>query len=518
MANKVFRFNKRKRTRPASLVANDSAVGSSPSSRQRTMSGVAGAVVRYGPRAIAAATRIQRAFRNQRTARHLFSYARGLRRLYNRYGRQEGNRMTITVPKYIKKGNALPNQNTNRYRLTRMAGSYGGKFKKPRKLSRKVNPYLTKGFENTTEVTGTVTDPNCVYMAASSISSTHAIDILARALLRRAFEKCVGYPITNVHSTLQGYQGGAAPFHAGDGFLFQLTWITVNSTTGEAQDTYVTGVTDTIYSITGDAVNGVAPAWTGLMNKLKQWAGRSSTGSGANTEIPLRLNVYRRDGNVTLFYLGSGGLDLRNMTVHFESTSAIKVQNRSVSATGSASTDVVDSNPLVGYLYEFKGGVPMFKNLDQQSGTLRLNRIFDIDAVITIRGGEFPGTATVGSGWVNNEPPKPRFFSNCVKSSKVMIKPGDIKTHFIKYTTKLKFVDYLMKIANINDGSSVKQTTTLPGKCVMFALEDMINVNAASLIAISYEVNRVDKCYVSESVQRVAQGTFAQRIQNNLTP
>lgn len=482
------------------------------------MSGVAGAVVRYGPRAIAAATRIQRAFRNQRTARHLFSYARGLRRLYNRYGRQEGNRMTITVPKYIKKGNAMPNQNTNRYRLTRMAGSYGGKFKKPRKLSRKVNPYLTKGFENTTEVTGTITDPNCVYMAASSMSATRAIESLARALLRRAFEKCVGYPITNVHNTLQGYQGGAAPYHAGDGFMFQLTWMTVDSTTGEAQDTYVTGVTDSIYSITGDAINSVAPAWTGLMNKLKQWAGRSSTASSANTEIPLRLNVYRRDGNVTLFYLGSGGLDLRNLTVHFETSSAVKLQNRSVSATGSGSTDVVDSNPLIGYLYEFKGGVPMFKNLDQQSGTLRLNRIFDIDGVATARGGEFPGSLTVGSGYVNNEPPKPRFFHNCVKAAKVMIKPGDIKTTYLKYSTKMKLVDYLMKVASISNTAFVKQTTQLPGKCVMFALEDMINVNASSLIAISYEVNRVDKCYVSESVQRVAQGTFSQIIQNNLAP
>lgn len=474
--------------------------------------------VRYGPAAIGAITRIQRWRRNLVQGRRLLGYARGLRRMYDRYGARAVQKM-IKAP---KRGAGLPNQNTNSYRLTRMSGTYGGKFKKPKKLSKKANPYQTKGFENTIEVTGTITDPDCVYLAASSISTTHSVECVARGLLRALLEKCIGTPITNVKSRLQGYFTNVAPpYQNGDGYLLQLTWYQVNVTTGELQDTHITTEFDSIYSLTGDFANGVVPGWPGLMNKLRQWAGKTSTPGNANTEVPLRLNVYRRDGNGTLFYFGSGGIDLRNTYVNYEATSSVKIQNRSVSATGSSSTDVVDANPLQGYMYEFKGGVPMFKNLDQQSGTLRLNRIFDIDAVATVRSAEFGNAVDsriVDLGFVNREPPKPRFFSNCVKSSKIMLKPGDVKTYFFKWSTKMKLLDFLMKTAGITDASVVRQTVNLPGKCVMFALEDMLNVNAANLIAISYEVNRVDKCYIHETKYKVAQGTFTQRVQNNLTP
>lgn len=508
-----------KRKRSSSLPL-DSAVGSSPHSRQRTMALVPAAaalpaLASYGPRAVAAITAAQRIYRANRRARTLYGYARGLKRVYDRFGSRAAHAMNLFKRPPTTKGKrgALPNQYNDRYRLTRMSGTIGGKFKRPRKLSKKVNKYETKGFQNTTEVTGTVSDPDCVYIGASSISMTHAIELAACALLRQLFEKCVGIPVTDINTPLQGYYNSAYPFNNADGFRLQLTWMQVNNATGEREITYETSTTDSIKSIVGEAQLGVAGTWTGLMPKLIAWAARSNTASDVNSEVPLRLNLYRRDGNVTNFYMGSGGLDLRNTKIHYQSTCNVKLQNRSVSATGSASTDVVDANPLQGYLYQYKGGVPMFKNLDQATGTLRINRMFDDGAVLVARAGSF-GTR----GNIYKEPPTPRFFNNCVKSSKIKLAPGDVKTHFFSWTVTCNFLEFLHKIGCQVTADSGRQTISSPGKCILFALEEMLNVSSTHLIAVSYEINRVDKCYSTSSPYKVASGSFSQIIRNELAP
>lgn len=408
---------------------------------------------------------------------------------------------------------ALPSSKWNsKYKLDRMTGKYGGSFGKTKRLNRKVSPYMTKGFESTTEIIGTVADPDCVYLGASAVSTSTALECAAHAILRTLFEKCIGIPITNIKTPLQGYYNSAFPFNNADGFRLQLTWMQVNLTTGEREITYETGTTDSIYTIVGESTASpiVSPTWPQLMQKLRQWAQRTSV-SDANTEIPLRMNIYRRDGNVTNFYVGSGGIDLRGVRVHYESSVAMKLQNRSLSAAGSANTDTVDANPLQGYLYEFKGGVPMFKNLDQASGTLRLNRMFDAAAVITAR-----AATMTGPGEVNKEPPKPRFFANCVKSAKVRLEPGEVKKHFFTWKTSARLLDFLRKINNETDNGIIIQTVNTPGKCCLFALEDMINVNATNNIAVTYEMNRVDKCYITESPYTVAQGSYKSLTLNEL--
>jgi hypothetical protein len=498
--------------------AFDSAIGSSPLTVRRRLNSMQ--AVPYVARAAAsaygarrAASIIQRAYRGYRRVRPIMTYARSLRRIYDNHGSRAAHAMKLPG-EYIRanrKAKANPNQNTSRYTFTRMQGKAGGKFKKPRKLSKKVNPYQTKGFESTTEIHGTVSDPDCVYLGASTVSTMKAIEVCAHALLRQLFEKCIGIPITNIKTPLQGYFNAAYPFSNADGFRLQLTWMIINDVSGERQFSYETNTTDSIYTIVGEQSAAVSPTWTDFMTKLREWAGRSYIAQDKNAEIPLRLNIYRRDGNVTNFYVGSGGIDLRSVKVHYSSSCSMKLQNRSLSSTGSANTDTVDANPLQGYLYEFKGGCPMFKNLDQASGTLRLNRMFDAQAVILARA----GTMT-GPGEVNKEPPNPRFWSNCIKSAKVKLDPGDVKKHYFSWSTTDSLVEYLKKIGQYNTANAIPQNVLSPGKCILFALEDMINVNSANLIAVSYEVNRIDKCYITSSPYKVAQGTFSALTLNEL--
>jgi len=381
---------------------------------------------------------------------------------------------------------------------------YAGKFKKARTV-KSPNLFISKGFENTTEVVGTVTDPNCVYIAASASSSICAVEAIAQALIRAAYEKCVGEPVTNIRNVLRGYNNITQPWADGDGFRFEMTWVNV-STLAEGRVVHTTNATDSIYSMVGELQAGIAPTWPTLITQLKHWC--SGTAGVTNAELPMRFSCYRQDGNVQLFYLGSGSIDLRNVTVHYHSKIDLKLQNRSLAADGGVESDNVSANPLIGYKYEFNHGSPYFKNVDNASGTAVVSRIFDLGGVALARGGNFGATS------VMREPPKPQFFNNCVKSVKVTLPAGDLKYTKLAWKANHPFLKMLQIINCQDDGGAVRQTVRSPGKCVMFALEDMINVNALQNIQVVYEINRVTGCYITEKKPKVAQGTFTALTRN----
>lgn len=405
-----------------------------------------------------------------------------------------------------KRNPTLPKWGAKRPKMSVGNSKYSGKFGKAKRLSKKVNLYQAKGFECTTEVDGTVSDPDCVYLGASCISQNNAIDVMAYALFRQLFEKCIGIPVTNIKTQLQGYAAAGTPFANGDGFRITLSWITV-STGVESSIDYDTVPADTIYSIVGEVQAGLAGTASAIMDKFRFWATRGAV-AAANTEIPMRLMIFRRDGNVGIFYVGSGSIDLRSAKVHYKSSVDFKLQNRSLSASASTDANQVDCNPLQGYLYEFKGAVPQFRNLDAATGTIRLNRMYDNGGVVLAR------AATMQN--VNKEPPKPRFWTNCVASARVKLGPGEIKNTTLTWTTSLPLLKFLEYIGLHTEGTALfRQTSMGPGSCVMFALEDMINVNAANNIIVTYEINRTTGCYTTSTPYTVAQGVFTNLTTND---
>jgi len=62
-----------------------------------------------------------------------------------------------------------------------------------------------------------------------------------------------------------------------------------------------------------------------------------------------------------------------------------------------------------------------------------------------------------------------------------------------------------MKKLNFGVGDNRHQTN-LTGRCAMFALEDMINVNANNNIAIAYEINRSFGGYLTTSYKNQSLG------------
>nr|QMP82100.1 MAG: hypothetical protein [Polar freshwater circular DNA virus] len=390
-------------------------------------------------------------------------------------------------------------------RLANTIGKNGGYFRKPRKLSSYSDPYQTKGFVNTAEINGTVSDPDCIYAGTTAVNTRAAVEVIAQAMLRKLFEKCAGITVTNVREPLQGYHNSSPPFSNADGFRISL--VTLEVSTGQLTEvTYETLTTDSIFSIVGNNAAAITPTFNALMLQLYSFAERRTAGA-AQTQIPIRLQLFRRDGNVTNFYVGSGSLDLRNEYVHLKGTANMKLQNRSVGAGGSTDANAVNCNPLQGYLYEFKGGVPQFKDVQAANGALRLNRMFDQQGVVLARGAGFD----VAAGKIYREPPVPKMWSNCVSSSRIKLAPSEIKRTNVSWSYSCKFMEMLEKLRLSTDGVLLSgQTVNTPGKCVMFALEDMINVNASELIAVAYEVNRTLGAYLTTGRAKMASGEFTQ--------
>jgi len=365
-----------------------------------------------------------------------------------------------------------------------------------------MDQYLSKGFISTTEVNGTVSDPNCVYIGHSAISGIQTMEMTLHALLRKLFWKCAKWDCTNIGTVIPGYDDGTSTG-------WKLMLYRVSQVTGVTSSwTYETGAADTIMYIVGDRANGTNGTWPAFYNVINDYAvGTNSVGT-LNVDQPDRLALYKRDGNVTNFYHFMGDINLKNEVVHMKTSSTLKVQNRTKSASGDSSTDNVASNPIYGKLYEFSSGAPRAK----VEGAFPISAVSDLTAVITARADQFSGAGSE----IFREPPSPKIFWNCSKSKGQTIQPGDIKSTHLSFTKAQPFLKF---VKNLNLGRSDiaagQKQINLVGKSQLLALEDMININSTENISIAYEVNRTFACYLTTSNARAAQGHLYQLTESN---
>lgn len=452
-------------------------------------------------------------------ARMAIKYGPGIYRGYQRArtgARVAGRLARVAAPVAVVAGRAYKSM-VSRSRSAKIVmkkhpkaqpGKYAGKFKRGKKLSNRVDKFVNSGFTSTTEVNGIITDPDICYIGVSSTSGIQAMELVLQAVLRKAIEKTMNWNVTNMSEVLQGY--AAAAGWLGDGLRLQLI-VQANDTGIQTVFDYDTVPTDSIYAIVGDVAQGVAGTWTALLTETLNIARGNVSDNTINSRQIIRLNVFRRDGNVGIFYVGSGGLDMTNEYVHYRTSSEIKIQNRSVAANASTDATNVANNPVQGYIYSCKGGVPLVQNPSTVSGGFLLDQIKDNNGVMLVRGAEFTNTA----GLIYREPQGPRFFKNCSSLAKVMIDPGQIKVASIKWKKSLRFNEMLRLIGDSASTLANRATQRLPGVCKLFALEDMINVNALEVISIAYEVNRKSGCYISSGKHKPALGRFYQLTYNN---
>lgn len=377
--------------------------------------------------------------------------------------------------------------------VSRANGVYAGRLPKARR--NKKDPYVAKGFKHVVETSGVVSDPDCVYVGHSSYAPQLALQMVTQAILRRLFEKA-GLTITSLSDPI--FPTAVA---LTDGYFIRLETITATGVINNYD--YGVPALATILSITGNVSNGVAGTWPTFANVLYDYAlGENPLVGTKATDDLMQIRLFNEvvGASNASRYNTVCTLNLRDMMVNFHAESEIKIQNRTVSASGSEDAEAVSANPL--YLKKF-----LFNGIPRQKDKTTMFKLPPASTCIMTT-----GAGNAGNTYMK-EPVSPKLFWNCYKNSQSVLNPGQIRSDKIKLHKNMRLMPFLRFIGLLIDANG--KTNAVKGPFMLYALEDVINVNLAQLITIAYECNRTLGLFVYNKPRKFATGGVYQNTQDN---
>lgn len=375
-------------------------------------------------------------------------------------------------------------------------GSSGGRFRRTtRRTANTQLSYQKKGCCHVQEIHGTISDPNCVYIAHMSFDQISMIKLALQSMFRKLFDDVADIKLDSPDQKIPGQTS----FDGDNTWNVKLIGqYSSNGTTAVIQSTN-TSSTETLATLAGSFLDQFVKFSSGYTTTL-------ATGNDGNTLEFTNLQLFYRDNGglsgLAEKLMFKGELAIRDLTLHYFGKSALKIQNRTLSSIGDNDQDAVDNNPLIGYMYDFKG-IP-------KSANVSLKNLEKFEAVTTHFGVALTRAADM-SGQVGGsnyaEPPLPRQWKNCVKASRIKLEPGSIKVGYCSVYKVKNFVQWLKKLRYQASNSIAVSWGNMP--CQLIALEDMINVNAENNINVAYEVNRDMGCYMTiKSKAHIMQQTY----------
>lgn len=476
------------------------------------MAALGGAVVRYvanrAIRSMSARTRgsvagaLANGYKAVKTVKTIMPYAGAAAGAYEAFkGGSKRKLVQTTLP--VKKSRSVMTQASGgsgkvagRRYVTR---GYGGhRFAKKHRRPKK-DPYREKGFVHTAEVHGTISDPDCIYVGHSAFSGYQILEVVCQTLLKKLFSK-TNFICKDIKQQLPSFSDGNVSN------MWRLRLVRVNRDTGAFDNgtDYVTGPNYSIYDLVGDKAAGIAPVWPYFVTQMQAYMTSEYSNPTLNILEPVRLELYREEGNASIFYQPEAWLDFTFEQIHIFGHSELKVQNRTLAADNSNDSNDISNNPIIGYEYNFTSGSPRCKDLNASV----LSSVVEPAGVITAR------AAAISSDF--KEPPSPKVWWNCSSFAKVKLDPGQIKKSVVHHRAKMPLLKFL-KVCNFSLGTNNKQFS-LFGKSAMLALEDMINVNATNPIAIAYEIDRKFGCYLTTHFKNSSLGVRYDMTVNNNAP
>jgi len=356
-------------------------------------------------------------------------------------------------------------QTASRYRSTKKpyvtGASYRGRLTRrrfPRKRSgvaaKGENYFARHGVTDTVEVSGTVSDADCVYIGHSSFSPHRLLEAAVAAVLRKMYRQAIGYDVSSVEETIP-YKNGNS-----DGHTIHVWWR--GSDGNIAHEYHAIPVSQSLQTLSYSAIGNI----------FKR--------ADESDYHLLRMSILDNETN-----LCRATLDLTKVTFDFMYKSELKIQNVTISNAASDEADDVNNVPLVGRNYEFKNWYP------GTNGALPSNLLDAVNqetGVTLTRASNLPGF-----GW--REPPPSKVFDGCVKSEKIRIQPGTIKSDWLighgsmtldKFLKGLRF-DYIT--GTPAQQGAVRNRRVNIGRHSMVALEKVISINGTLPIKVFYEVN-----------------------------
>jgi len=339
-------------------------------------------------------------------------------------------------------------------RSVRSAGFAGRKMKKLKRTNRpKLGLKKTSGsapYVNlVTELGGSKTDPDCVYVGHATAPSYLMLRVMCMALTKKL---CAGYGIyienfkDIVDERLRDVKVG-------------LDFYSSSSSTSSSFTTYII--------LTADTYEAVAIAIRNLIQ----------VEATAHRDVEFRKLVLYRGSEDKV------EIDLYRLKFQLQSKTSLKLQNRSKGALGTEA-DEVDNVPVYGRSYQ--ANTTGLTYADGHRGNPGFNAYRDT-GLITFLGSDDPRGSL-------KEPPVPGTFVNCKMFGKVRIEPGTVKTSVL-YTKHSLRLDEFVRIVYPSTGA-VAATTYKLGKTRVFAMEKIIDTQEAEppAIVIGYEINNAMYC------------------------
>jgi len=348
-------------------------------------------------------------------------------------------------------------------------GMYKGRITPKKGDVKGISRYNFKGTVFRKELTGSIQDPDVLYICNSVMNAYDCCRQLTLTLIRHVLE------LANLRvSGLDDVINTDICITGSLNFLLVLGKKNVSSAT----------TTTTSASINGATLNGLLSSF--LNEFLNYSSGYDNVSGNGNTLNNVVLTGF------TLICSGSAGDDYPVATINFSEctvdmfgSSELKVQNRSKSNTGSEDEMNVGNNPLQGKCYLFKG-LPKVRTQSESFGGGQELSLFETqpvtDGVKTLLGASFPAGM--------RDPVEPNAFRNCKKAGSFKLDAGHIHSFYVREKLKMNVLTFLKKMRIQYGTATLYNTSYTMFKTQMIAYEDLINVNSTSQIALAFEVER----------------------------
>lgn len=368
----------------------------------------------------------------------------------------------------------------------------GRKMRKARVVKkRRIRKYRYKkkvdmtryGIAQQIEEYGSVDDNDAVYIINPVANDGNVINTLCMSLVKKLLKMGIKWDCPSVTEEILYGPSGSTISPAG---LFINLY--GGNPASAADGSY--DVLQTYSMVNGDTVYSVAQQFRDRIRNYSAGFGLF----GENYEIysmVLGCNVRNSADTGTLPQILST-IYLDDEVVHWKGSSKLKIQNRTNSVGSSTSTDVNDSKPLEGYVYNFRG-LPRFRV--PFSGELRSinNRL---------------NTKTFGAIELPTdfkEPPPMKLFSNCYGRQRIRLDPGQIKYSYIYGSGSMQLKPFLKKL-NAQDDSLTFESVHTMFKTQMIALEECINSTDVNAVKCGFE----NSVYISVTCETKPKRTVTQ--------
>lgn len=359
--------------------------------------------------------------------------------------------------------------------LYQTRGSYGGKFRRPRRKWMKLSKYFKQGVSFHVEDGNVFNNANCVYVG-HGLPMHQMLRCIVAALLKKLFVKA-GFTYGNHLDKVQGDDG---TYVVSPG---RVRWTYKYNDDGVLLNDSYTIPADATFQAVGDAVFAQMVGYYSTNPSFRPiswqelWFERISVSGGDVTAPASRLL-------------------LGKCTVHMSCISKLTIQNRTVATTDvgadEGNRNDVANNPLRGKVYS---GFGTGTGLKQSNNTLVLNNTNilcanDRSGIMTMDYDDTNMTTAMANTY--ERPANANSFTHVSACSSVLLNPGNLKESKLVYNKSIGWNQLFVKLHNwLVGGTGPQGRSRVPiGKFKFYGFEKLCNTQVDEPeISVGYEAN-----------------------------